>query len=235
MRRKMTACAAAGAAAFLWWGSRPGGVRPGEAADHVDSMEGSPLRTTDKAADITDVFAFTNTEGHLVLAMNVHPGADSGTRFSDQVEYVFRVRRIDDATGRPSSRMADDARITCVTDPDGEMRCTGSTCEAGEGEYGIDTCTSWSSTDTEIDADASWGLRVFAGLRADPFYLDALWVRGTFGGGQLLPNPTPTNVLAGKNVLSIVAEVKSPLLRGSRIAVAAETNRRAQTTAEVQR
>ena len=56
------------------------------AADHRDG----PLATSDPAADINDVYTFTNPNdaSELIVIATVSPVANSNTRFSDAVEYI---------------------------------------------------------------------------------------------------------------------------------------------------
>src|SRR5439155_15138416 len=64
------------------------------AADHDDG----PAVKLDRAADITDVYAFMSPDpaasGHLVLIMNVSPAASSSAALDSGLDYVFRVRRV---------------------------------------------------------------------------------------------------------------------------------------------
>ena len=58
------------------------------AADHMDG----PAATADPAADITDLFAWTSTDGaRLNLVLDVFPGATSTAKFSNAVQYVFHT------------------------------------------------------------------------------------------------------------------------------------------------
>src|SRR5690242_9779940 len=67
---------------------------PSNASDHIDGLK----TAVDNAADLSDVFAFTSPKdsSKLVLIMNVHSIAFSGSKFSDAVDYKFRIRPIDD-------------------------------------------------------------------------------------------------------------------------------------------
>src|SRR5438045_2937895 len=66
-----------------------------EASDHVDGVKTG----LDLAADITDVYTFTSPQNanKLVLVMNVHGLAFSQSRFSNAVDYKFRIRPIESA------------------------------------------------------------------------------------------------------------------------------------------
>src|SRR5712691_11179002 len=58
------------------------------AADHTDG----PAASADPAADITDVFAWTSSDGtKLNLVMDVFPAATSAAKFSNAVQYVFHT------------------------------------------------------------------------------------------------------------------------------------------------
>src|SRR6185437_1291339 len=82
----------------------------GRASDHIDG----PQTAVDIAADLTDLYSFTSPQdpNKLVLVMNVHGLAGSGTMFSDAVQYSFRIRPIDDAkTLHPGSS---ESNVTCT-------------------------------------------------------------------------------------------------------------------------
>jgi hypothetical protein len=71
------------------------------------------------------------------------------------------------------------------------------------------------------------GLRVFAGLRSDPFFMDVPAWRESVISGRLAFKPAGSNSLEGFNVLSVVVEVDgAPLLQaggGPLFAVVGET------------
>jgi hypothetical protein len=54
---------------------------------------------------------------------------------------------------------------------------------------------------------AAQGLRIFAGPRLDPFFIDFIGVQATEASGQLAFRPEASNTLADQNILSIVLEV----------------------------
>lgn len=119
------------------------------AADHRDG----PLATGDPAADLNDVYTFVNPNDpeELIVILTMHPGADFGTRFSDAVDYRFHIDNgAANGTTLISCRFSDaGARVLC--------RGAGDTLYA-EGRI-----------EELIDAD---DLRVWAGLRDDPFFFD---------------------------------------------------------------
>ncbi|MGH8032414.1 MAG: DUF4331 family protein [Luteimonas sp.] len=182
-----------------------------QAADHIDG----PVSIADPTTDISDVYAFTSPvrAGHVVLIMDVHLLAGPASRFSDQASYVFRVRPFFEAKNGP----------------DRNIRCT---FEGVERQHV--TCTSPSGLTTSADFnDASGGydeagnpaarMRVFAGLRSDPFFIDTTGVGRTFATGT--PSFTGINTAQGANVLSLVVELPAlSELGGQLLAVAAETS-----------
>jgi hypothetical protein len=117
------------------------------AADHRDS----PLTTNDPAADINDVYTFINPNdsGELIAIVTVSPVANANSRFSDAVEYRLHLDRPSGAT-----------LITC-TFPDLATRID---CRDGNGTLAA------SGGLNRINDGA--GMRVWAGLRDDPFFLD---------------------------------------------------------------
>jgi len=119
------------------------------AADHRDG----PFATNDPAADLNDVYLFINPNdpAELILIGTAVPAATTNSRFSDAVQYRFHIDN-----GAPGGQTT----ITC-TFPNAATRVL---CRnAG------DTLYAEGSIDTLVDAD---DLRVFAGLRDDPFFFD---------------------------------------------------------------
>lgn len=199
----------------------------GHASDHIDGVKTS----LDVAADITDVFTFTSPEdaSKLVLAMNVHGLAYSGSRFSDAVDYKLRVRPIEDATTLAPSRDAGkEAGVTCTFD--GGLPIVASnqhvTCVAKLAD-GTETV----QFDTRGDGFRAGGsgekngVRIFAGVRSDPWFLDLAKVLKWNAGLPVLKTPG-LNGLFGQNVLSIVVEIDKKRLPGSLLAVNAQTVRK---------
>lgn len=143
--RIFLACLALGAAA----------VAPARAADHRDG----PAVRVDPASDINDVFAWTSADAsHIHLAMTVFPFAGSGARFSDQVQYVFHTTS-QAAFGAGNAQVVD---VICEFDAVQTLQC-------------------WVGSDAYISGDAATtsGLvgddgrvRVYAGLRNDPFFFN---------------------------------------------------------------
>jgi len=192
---------------------------PNQASDHIDGIKTS----LDNAADVTDVYAFTSPSdpGKLVLIMNVHTLAWGKSRFSNAVDYEFRIRPIDDPI---ASR---EQRIVCtfsgglaLVDAKQHAECT---LYLADGSETISFSTR-SGTYRAGGAGESGGTRVFAGVRSDPWFLD-LAKTLKFNAG--LPTVGPgINGLWGQNVLSIVVEVDKTRLGGPLLAVTGQTVRR---------
>ena len=167
------------------------------ASDHEDA----PSLVEDRGADIADVYAFVRPGGttHLVLAMTVHPGADTTTTFDEKVEYVFHVFGYDPSIGGYINPGVLQAQVACrFASADAgpqTMLCSvnGVAKEGalGSGDAGADTAP----------------IRMFAGLRADPDFADIAALQSTVATGTLKLTASGTNAYAGKNVLAIVVEV----------------------------
>lgn len=124
------------------------------AADHTDG----PAASADPTADITDLFAWTSPDGKdLNLIMNVFPAATSAAKFSDAVQYVFHTNS--QASFGAAATSSED--IVCTFDAAQKISCwAGSSYVTGDA----------SSTSGIASSDGK--LRVFAGLRDDPFFFN---------------------------------------------------------------
>jgi len=124
------------------------------AADHLDG----PGVLTDPAADITDVFAWTAADGqHLNLVMDVFPAASATAKFSNTVQYVFHTSSTT-AFGAAATSTED---IVCTFDASQVISCWAGT------EY-----VNGNANVAAGIASTSGKLRVFAGLRDDPFFFN---------------------------------------------------------------
>ncbi|HEX8703480.1 MAG TPA: DUF4331 family protein [Myxococcaceae bacterium] len=132
------------------------------AADHRDS----PAATANKDADINDVYAWTDADGQKVnLVMTFHPAAAAGTLPSDAVLYAFHVTSKQSFTATTSSEV----NIICGFDAQQNISCW-----AGSDEY----VTGKADTANGI-ASKSGKLKVFAGLRNDPFFFNLAGFQAT--------------------------------------------------------
>ena len=153
------------------------------AADHQDGPRATGSTPADAAADITDVFAWTSPDGtKLNLVLDVFPVASQGAKFSDAVQYVFHTQSRP-AFGTPAGATED---IVCTFDTAQRVSCwAGDEYVTGDG------------SNTAGIASQSGRLRVFAGLRDDPFFFNldgfkhvAATVKQAAAAGAL-PPPDP--------------------------------------------
>ncbi|MCK6627150.1 MAG: DUF4331 domain-containing protein [Anaerolineae bacterium] len=189
-----------------------------------------PRAIADPAADIADLYVFPSPErpGCLVLVLTVFPAAMPGALFSDAVAYRFRLRPVTATTvgARPTFEVDQtEVAFTCTfaapVKPDGsEAWMQTGTCTTPTGEM-------LSLRVNDEQGTEAKGLRLFAGLRLDPFFIDLPGVQATEKLRRLAFKPEGNNVLEGQNVLSIVVEAEVAALfgpkSGSLFAVAGET------------
>jgi hypothetical protein len=200
---------------------------PSQASDHVDGVKTG----LDNSADLTDLFTFTSPQNpdKLVLIMNVNGFAFRQSRFSNAVDYIFRIRPIDDAkTLAPSADPRREQTIVCSFS--GGLPIVGAkqraTCK-----FNLGATTETVSFDTrggDFKAGGSVdqnGLKVFAGVRSDPWFLD-LGKTVKFVKGQPVPASAGSNGLQGQNVLSIVVELDKKRLAAPLLAITAQTIRK---------
>jgi len=195
------------------------------ASDHADSQ--SVLATPE--ADINDLFAFT-TKDHatLVLAMSVNRFANGkdiagnllGGRatFGHETLYSFHIdNAYDEEPGDSPAEHRIDIQFNIATPEqpgDSVIRISG-----------LPSLGGGQPTLLALDADGRAervGVRVFAGLRDDPFYLDYRWFLEFESGHSLeglndavdyyhdgvpLQPAAPMDFFAGANVSMIVLEI----------------------------
>jgi hypothetical protein len=171
-------------------------------ADHFSG----PRALADPASDITDVYAFPSPErpGHLVLVLDVFPIAAPTALFSDALTYRFRLRPVTATTagGTPAFVAAPDEYAFDVTF---DAPAPGDAVQTG-------TCTTPGGAAISFPVGDEQptemlGLRIFAGARLDPFFIDLDGVLATEAQEQLAFRPRAANSLDGMNVLAIVVEV----------------------------
>lgn len=159
-----------------------------QAADHVDA----PGTTADAAADITDFFAWH--EGDRVVAAIAFAGLDipgsSGT-YDDQILYGIHVDNDGDNEADQTvwARFGQDAGgewgVKVEGIPGGQAEVIGPVGEV---------------------LDAGLGLRVFAGVRDDPFFFDLDGFQATLASGTLSFDPG-NDTFANTNVTMLVVEM----------------------------
>jgi hypothetical protein len=204
-------------------------------SDHISG----PRALVEPIADITDVFAFPSPErpGHLVLVLNTLPFAKPSVLLSDRLLYRFRLRPLSaSAPGDPATFAvrAEEFVFDCVFSPpvgaDGPQRVEQEgTCTTPAGET-----VSFRVNDER--GGSGHGVRVFAGVRWDPFIMDAPAALNTIATGKLAFTDPGSIFLDGKNVLGLVVEIDSALLDGGElVGVVAETLTRGKFKVRIER
>jgi len=191
-----------------------------------------PRAIAGPAGDIADIYAFPSPSqpGRLVMVMNVLPNARPDSFFSDAITCRFRLRPLHlSASGRET------AFKFGPEETEQTFTCTFESPSRGAGEPAArqrGRCISpdGQTADFVVNDDqggVAGGLRVYAGLRSDPFFLDLTALKETITSGRLAFKEAGMNSLAGFNVLSIVIETDcAPIIQaasGPLIAIVGET------------
>jgi hypothetical protein len=204
-----------------------GGASTSRASDHIDGVK----TAVDQAADLTDVYAFVSPRdsSKIVLILNTHTLALYTSRFSNAVDYKFRIRPIvDPKTMRPSTDASKERSIVCtfsggipLVEAQQHATCTFHL------EDGTDTISFETRTSDYVAGGSGQknGTRVFAGVRSDPWFLDLAKTLKVNAGLPMGSLPG-INGLQGQNVLSIVVELDKNRLPGPLFAVNAQTVRK---------
>ncbi len=157
-----------------------------QAADHRDG----PFATNDPAADLNDVYLFVNPRNpaETIIIGTVVPFGNVLSRFSDVVDYRFHI---DNGSG--------DQVLTC--------RFPGSTTIRCDGIAGLSVSGSVGKT-----LSGTGGMRVYSGLRDDPFFFDLAAFNATRTAvAPRFTNPG-TNAFANSNTLTIALGIPSAML-----------------------
>jgi hypothetical protein len=165
-----------------------------------------------------------------VLVLDVMPDARLDSHFSEAIVYRLRLRRVTiggtgAATAFPFAGEDQELVFSCHFEAprqggDGVAQTQEGWCVAPSGE------TIRFRVNDEQGASSD-GLRIYAGLRADPFFMDPHAILESQKTGRLALKKVGNNALIGLNVLSIVIEADcQPWLRDGRgplLAVVSET------------
>ncbi len=198
------------------------------AADHRDSA----ALTASPAQDIADVYVFespenpANTVFALTVAGLIPPAEASTTFFDPEVLYQWKI----DTSGDAVEDLVIQAYAT-GTGADQVMHFHGPATPGTTGPLNriLDTpeiaAVRVSTSGTPIIA-SSQGVRVFAGVRDDPFFFDLGAFNEIIAGRATSFNNPGTDAFAGTNVLALVIEVPtSSLGSNAQLGVWATTNR----------
>jgi Domain of unknown function (DUF4331) len=178
-----------------------------------------PRALAGPAGDICDLYAFPSQErpGHLVLIMNVSPLATSATSFSDAIVYRFRLRPVTIAPDRSAFPFGpeDSELVFAFTFAAPQPGAAGArpiqegSCITPSGE------TVRFRVDDEQGGHGN-GVRVYAGLRSDPFFIDLPAYLQSLKTGRLAFTQPGRNTATNWNALSVVVEADfAPLLQSS--------------------
>jgi hypothetical protein len=200
-------------------------------SDHISG----PRALADPIADITDVYAFPSPEreGRLVLVMNTLPFAEPDQLLSEGLIYRFRLRPLsprDDEGRAPFAVQEEELRFDCVFSEPDANRVQEGVCTGPAGEE-----VSFAVNDEAGDEDD--GIRAFAGVRWDPFILDAAAALKTIATEQLAFTEHGAIFMDGKNVLSLVVEIDCARFLGDTrlVGVVAETLTRGKFNVRIER
>ena len=200
---------------------------PARTADHRDA----PSINVDGSADINDVYAFVNpNNGNVVLAMTVNPLVVPGVPavFGHDVLYQLKI----DNTGDVREDLVIQATFTKGSNQQVTVRGP-----ARPRKVGVEThLLGGPGVSGPADGSVIQGsnIKVFAGLREDPFFFDFVFVLRLIGllpGGPLQRAPG-RDFFAGMNTSILAVEVPAKALRGSKkntIFVWGTTSRARQT------
>lgn len=139
-----------------------------------------PRALADPSCDICDLYAFPSPgrTGHLVLVVNVFPFAGTTALFSDAVMCRFRLRPVTIATtGGTAAFAVGDTEAIFDCSFDVPVHREGATVQVGH-------CTTPAGEMVSVvvndeNGTRGRGVRIFAGLRSDPFFLDVIAFRDT--------------------------------------------------------
>lgn len=173
---------------------------PGRAADHLDPPSRTDIRfdsTPDLAADIADIYAWTDADSLNLLYTFAGPvpGTVAGT-YDPDVRYRFHISN----AGRPDE---DEFLITAQFG-------------AGQGGNGIrvsglpGVATPVIGPVERILTTAN-GIKVYAGVRSDPFFFDVLGFRETVSSGNLVIR-NDRDFFFNQNDTSIAIEIPMALV-----------------------
>jgi hypothetical protein len=136
------------------------------AADHGDGTSSGIALALDPSADINDVYIWTSADAARVnLAMTVFPGAGAGSLFSDAVKYVFHTTSVSAYLGPAVAR-----DLICTFSA--TMPQTASCWLTDPGDASVKAYVSGNASVATGIATGDTRVRVFAGLRDDPFFFN---------------------------------------------------------------
>lgn len=173
-------------------------------SDHASG----PRAFADPVVDITDMYVFPDPQdnGNLVLVLDVFPFAGLSALFSDAVDYRIRAHplAITPSGSGPRFMVSEkeytfSCRFSKPVNRDGGSVVQEGTCTASNG-----VTASFRVNDKE--GGQTDGMRVFAGVRMDPFFFDGVKALETIVTRKLAFVSKGNSTMFRQNVLSIVIE-----------------------------
>ena len=158
--------------------------------------------------------------------MGVQPAAKLGAHFSEAITCRFRLRPLTiSGASFPFAPETEELVIDCGFDAPRPAGSNGTVVQDGWCKVPSGETVRFVVGDAQ--GASGDGVRVYAGLRADPFFFDVpAWVESV-QAGQLKFKERGTNALTGLNVLALVVEIDTrPWVqagRGPLFGVVAET------------
>lgn len=161
------------------------------AADHLDA----PNTMAKQAADITDVYAWHTEDGKVVAVLNFAGLGEVGQSATYNPDILYGIHIDNDGDNE--------------SDLDTWIRFG----QNGAGDWGVQVVGLPGSADPlvgpiETTITGQLGLRVFAGLRDDPFFFDLDGFKATLMSGALSFD-SMNDTFAQTNVTSIVVEMST--------------------------
>lgn len=207
-------------------------------SDHISG----PRALADPIADITDVYAFPSPErpGRLVLVLNTLPMAKPSDLFSAGLLYRLRLRSLSPPAGGGWAFAVGDDEVVldCVFGVPEHVPGPAAGQQVHE-QHGSLVTPSGDEVTFRVNDESGGrgsGVRVFAGVRWDPFIMDARAALATIATRKLAFTDHGSIFLDGKNVLSIVVEIDTELLPGwTLVGVVAETLTRGEFNVRIER
>jgi Domain of unknown function (DUF4331) len=225
-------------AALLVWLAPPARI---VASNHIDS----PIATQERGANITDHYAFLdpNDNSKLVLVMGTQGFIISGEHFGMSIfDSHLRYRWMIANSGNPKPDMYID-----VTYAPGVGRGTAQTATITLPNGAHFTALSTVATQTPrakppvITTDPATGVKFFAGVMDDPFFLDDTGAN-LFGASVLMGHPNPSligkrggrDTYAGFNTLITALELPVAMVKGAGNKIGFETATQRQSVQTAQ-
>jgi hypothetical protein len=202
------------------------------ASDHIDG----PVTTKHRVGDLTDLYAFPTPQkkGSISVILDTYPLVGTSGHFSDKVDYTLIVRRAErrDSNETPHFDTRDEVRITCHFKTPEVTESHSVSCKSSNG---LNAEAKYNVVGEKREGD---DFRLFAGMRSDPFFLNADFFTSLTSKGEL-SKPKDSNTMDYANVLSMSFEIDAAkLFKGNppdMLAFAAESTTQDSPSSPVRR